>query len=204
MKTLRLPFFLLLCLGVLAWTGCGNDDEDLPVINQVETLNYDGPNVTAPLTSASVLAAYFPPNQVAPFRGRTLEAVEFVLAELPPETRVVVYEEGDTQTEPGAVLYESPVLNGRIQNAVGLGNFLTHRLSTPIELGDRGVWLGISTGIQPNSSITLQTVGCDAEGNGVEDGDWMLLDGQWISFFAFTGETVAINWNIRGVLSPAQ
>ena len=130
--------------------------------------------------------------------------MNFVLASLPPETRVIVYDEGDTQTAPGNVLYESPNLNGRINNSFGLGNFITHRLSTPVELGDRGVWIGISTGIEPFAVDRLQTVGCDAEGNGVENGDWLLVDNNWISFFDLTGEQSAVNWNIRGVISPEQ
>ena len=193
MKTLRLPFYLLLCLGILAWTGCGDDEDDLVI----ETLNYDGNNVTAPLSRASVFAAYFPPDQVAPFQGRNLESVNFFLANLPPETRVIIYEEGDTQTTPGDVLYESANLNGRINF---VGDFYSHRLPTPIELGDRGIWIGVSTGFNEFTTELSQTVGCDAEGNGVENGDWMLIDGSWISFFDFTGQTTAVNWNIRGVI----
>ena len=194
MKTLRLPFLFLLCLGLLVWTGCGSDDED-PLI--IETLNYDGPNFTAPNLDANTFATFFPPSEIAPFADRELESVQFWLTDLPPTVRVVIFEAGDTDAAPSDnVIYERNIT----QRINAVNTWITDRI-TPFRLGDYpdGIWIAIETGITEGNRI--QSVGCDAGTNYNPNGDRIKIGDEWLNF-SDLGE--AINWNIRGVLAPVE
>ena len=193
MKALRLPFFFLLAIGLLAWSGCSDDDDDLII----ETLNYDGDNFTAPNLDANIFAAYFPPSELQNVTDRNLESVAFFLEAVPPEVEVIVYAAGATDREPGAELYRSPSLLNRV-NATG--EFITHRLRTPIDLSQQndGIWLAIQTDIAPGNRV--QSVGCDAGNNYNPNGDRIRIGNTWTSFNEVTGSE-QVNWNIRGILS---
>ncbi|OAV43388.1 hypothetical protein [Lewinella sp. 4G2] len=193
MKTLRLPFFLLLSLAVLSFTGC-DDDEDSIV---VETLNYDDRNDTAPSIDAGMFAAFFPADLVDDFAGRQLSEVEVFLADIPPSTKVFIYAEGDNEREPGGVLYESPDLTQRVNVA---GAFFEHRLTTPLTLGNQGIWIAIETGIERGNRQV--SVGCDAGLRFNPNGDRVRIGNEWTSLSELTGNAERINWNIRGVIAP--
>ncbi|NJC27611.1 hypothetical protein [Neolewinella antarctica] len=193
MKTLRLPFFFLLCISLLLFNGCGDDDDDELT---TERLNYDGVNDTAPILDAAVFAAYFPADQVRDFQGRELEAVEFFLATLPPSVRVVIYAAGPTDDAPGDEIYVSPILNQRINN---VQTFITHRLTSPLSLTSEGIWIGIETGIEEGAAS--QTVGCDNGANYNPNGDRIRIGDEWLSFSLRSGGQEQVNWNIRGVIA---
>ena len=183
---------LLLLSLVLCWTSCGNDDD----ATVTETLNYDGPNVTAPQLppGTNQFAAYFPGSETARFGGRNLERVSFYLSQLPEGVRVVVYDEGPDNRTPGAELYRSSELINRA--STGWNEHLL--LSTPVELTGDGLWLAIEVDLAQGSPIS---VGCDAGRNYNANGDLLLLsiNTQYASFGQINpGETV--NWNIRGVI----
>ena len=187
---LRLPLFLL--LSVLLWTGCGEDDD--PTVTA--TLNYDGPNVTAPQLppGTNQFAAYFPPSETSSFNGRLLERVSFYLTQLPEGVRVVVYGDGPDDRSPGPELYRSAELINRA--STGWNEHLL--LTDPVTVGGEGLWLVVEVDLAQGSPIS---VGCDAGRNYNSNGDLLLLsiNSQYASFGQINpGETV--NWNIRGVI----
>ncbi len=191
MKPAVLPL-LLLALPLFFGTGC---EKDTPTTTTV-TLNYDGPNASAPQLQAGLntYAAYFPPAEIAPYTGRTLDRVTFYLTQVPRLTRVVVYDEGPNDRTPGSELYRSPDLTARISNT----GWYEDRLIPGLALSGRGIWLAVEVELDANSPFA---VGCDAGRNYNTNGDLLRpgLSTQWASFNDLTGETV--NWNIRGILA---
>ncbi|MEM9525970.1 MAG: hypothetical protein AAGA31_05125 [Bacteroidota bacterium] len=192
MKTNSLPFLLLLCIGLLSWSACGDDDDIVQ-----DSLNYDGPNFTAPQNAAgfNTFAAYFPSSVTQPFIGRDLVSVRFWLQDIPLSTTVIIYDvdpNGDDR-QPGPILYSRDITQ-RI-NATG---WIDHNLTTPVELTGAGLWIGIETEIAQNLG---QAIGCDQGTNYNPNGDrFQDPSGAWTSFNEVTG-TERINWNIRGFLN---
>lgn len=188
MKLLQLPLFLL---ALLVWTGC--DDEEAAVI---ETLSYDGPNVSAPQLPPgdNSLLVYFPPSETGKYVGRRLEKVRFYMSEIPLATSVVVYDEGPDDRTPGTERYRRD-LTARI-NATG---WFEDRLASPIEITGDGLWLAIDVTIAEGSTFS---VGCDAGRTYDRNGDLLQLSTNpsvIAGFQDINGETVS--WNIRGVIS---
>jgi len=139
MKTSTLPLLLLLCIGLLGWSSCEDDD---PLV--ADTLNYDGDNFTAPFNDAGLhtFAAYFPPGETQAFSGRTLERVSFWMEQVPGATSVLILAEGPDDAAPGAVLYRSLDLSQRINNRGWQDHFLTD----PIILNaNEGIWIAVET-----------------------------------------------------------
>lgn len=193
MKTSALPFLLLLFIGLLGWSSCGNDDDLV-----ADTLNYDGPNVTAPFNDAGqhTFAAFFPESEVQQHIGKKLDRVSFYLWDIPTSTSVVIYAAGPSDQIPGDVLYRSPDLTARLRN----NSWIEHVLTTPIELTGEGIWIGVATDLPGNQ---FQAIGCDAGNNYTGNGDrYQIPTGfTWTDFDTFTGGEASINWNIRGFLS---
>jgi len=191
MKTNSFPFLLLLCIGLLSWSACGDDDDIVP-----DSLNYDGPNFTAPNVSSgfNTYAAFFPSSVTTSFVGRDLETVRFWMTDIPASTTVIVYDidPNGNDNQPGGIIYSSDI-TARV-NSTG---WVEHRLSTPVELTGAGLWIGIET----ERLSAGQAVGCDQGTNYNPNGDrFQTPDGTWTSFNQITG-TERINWNIRGFLS---
>ena len=193
MKYASLSLALFLALGLFMFTGCGDDDAAVTA----DTLNYDGPNVTAPQNGAGLntFAAFFTTDQTQPFAGRRLERVRFWLTRIPLATSVVVYAEGNTDRSPGAELYRVN-LTQRIRNT----GWNEHVLTTPVDVeADRGLWLAVEVDIENNGD---QAIGCDSGASYSPNGDRLLpsTGGVWTSFNEITGSET-VNWNIRGVLA---
>ncbi len=189
MKIALLPL-LLLALTLFTGTGCEKDDAPATT-----TLNYDGPNASAPQLQGgqNTYAAYFPPAEIAPYVGRTLDRVTFYLTQVPQATRVVIYDEGPDDRTPGAELYRKDI-TARITTT----EWIEDRLIPGIELTGRGIWLAVEVELPADSPFA---VGCDAGRTYNRNGDLLRLGlaTQWASFNDLVGETV--NWNIRGILA---
>jgi hypothetical protein len=185
------PYSLfLLLLALLCWTGC--DDEDA---NTLTTLNYDGPNFTAPQLQAgkTTFAAYFPPGRTEVYDGRDLERVSFYVSAIPQSTRVVIYEEGADDFNPGDIVYQRDI-SARV-NQTG---WYEDRLPTPIPITGQGLWLTVEVEVGSDNPFAL---GCDAGNNYNSNGD-LIRAGNTLEFTNYrnlTPETV--NWNIRGIIS---
>jgi len=195
MKTASLPFLLLLCIGLLGWSSCEDDDNEVVA----ESLNYDGDNFTAPFVDAGqhVFAAYFPPGRTQQFSGRSLERVSFWIQDVPGATSVVIFAEGADDDAPGAELYRSLDLSQRIRNRGWQDHFLT----TPLTLeADQGIWIAVESDIP---SDRFQAIGCDQGLNFNPNGDrFRIPQGPtWTNFEDFTDGEATINWNIRGFLA---
>ena len=198
MKAFNLPFLLFLSIGLLTWSGCTDDDVD-DLINEV-TLNYDSAPDSAPFIDANMYAVWFPNSEVSPFADRDLETVRFQLEDFPPTVIVRVFEAELVNDEPTITneIYEQNIT----QRVNAVGTFIEHRLTTPVDLSNRpnGIWIGIETGIAPGNRI--QSIACDAPGNGNINGQWVRIGDSWGRFTDLGGEDV--DWNIRGILSPAE
>lgn len=189
MKTSSLPFLLLLCIGLLSWSSCGDDDDLV-----IDTLNYDGPNFTAPTNGEgfTTFAARFPGAETQAFTGRKLERISFYLEQVPISTVVLVYDIGTDDREPGDLLY-SIDLTQRIRNT----GWVEHVLTTPVDITGDGLWLAVETELEAGD----QAIGCDQGTNYNPNGDRLQVpSGAWTSFNEITGSE-AINWNIRGIIS---
>ncbi len=195
MKTAYFPLLLLLCIGLLGFSGCDDDDEVL------ETLNYDGPNFTAPQNGAgvNVFAAYFPESEIQRqgVAGRSLERIDFWLQSVPLQTNVVVYGFSGNDAIPGTELYRID-LTQRINNA----GWVEHIIPGGLTIPDSGIWLAVETDL---AAVGAQSIGCDEGLNYNPNGDRMLTpsSGGWSSFNAITGSE-QVNWNIRGVITPQE
>lgn len=191
MKITYFPLLLLLCIGLIGFSGCDDDD------TVIETLNYDGSNFTAPQNGAGLnaFAAYFPESEIQSrgVAGRQLERIDFWLQAVPNQTNVVVYGFSGNDAIPGAELYRVD-LTQRINN----GGWIEHIIPGGITIPAEGIWLAVETDL---ANIGDQAIGCDEGLNFNPNGDRMLTptSGGWSSFNAITGSET-INWNIRGVL----
>ncbi|MEM9929231.1 MAG: hypothetical protein AAF840_05405 [Bacteroidota bacterium] len=194
MKTSSLTFLLLLCIGLLGWSACGDDDDLV-----LDSLNYDGPNFTAPQNGPGVntFAAFFPESEVQPFIGRELNRVSFWLERVPLATSVVVFAASIDDRTPGAELYRID-LTQRIRST----GWVEHNLTTPIELTGTGIWIAVETDVE---LVGDQAIGCDEGLNYNPNGDRFLPSGStvWTSFNEITSSE-RINWNIRGFLAPVE
>ncbi|MBB4080823.1 hypothetical protein GGR28_003462 [Lewinella aquimaris] len=189
MKPTVLPYFFLAFV-LFLWTGCKEDDATV-----LTTLNYDGPNVTAPQLppGKNLFAAYFPPAETQPYIGRTMDRITFYLTQIPEATSVVVFAEGPDDRTPGAELYRKN-LTARINTT----EWIEDRLIPGIEITGEGLWLAVEVELADGQPFS---VGCDAGRTYDPNGDLLLLSTatQWTGFRDLNGERV--NWNIRGVLA---
>jgi hypothetical protein len=160
----------------------------------IDTLNYDGPNFTAPQNGAgfTTFAARFPGAETQAFTGRTLERISFFLEQIPISTVVLVYDIGVDDRTPGDLLY-SIDLTQRIRNT----GWIEHVLTTPVDITGDGLWLAVEAELEAGD----QAIGCDQGLNYNPNGDRLQVpSGTWTSFNEITS-TETINWNIRGIIS---
>lgn len=198
MKTSFSLLFSLLLIGLLGFSSCGEDDDNNNGPD-LETLNYDGNNVTAPALErgSRTFAAYFPANEVQSLVGRKLARVDFWLQDIPDATSVVIYSVGDNDRAPGPQLYRID-LTQRINNTGWYEHLIP--AASQVEIPAEGLWLAVET-IAPTDRF--QSIGCDNGANFNPNGDRMLppTGGTWTSFSEVTSGGETINWNIRGVLA---
>ncbi|MGB3800508.1 MAG: hypothetical protein WA952_11900, partial [Lewinella sp.] len=190
---MKISTLFLLCslFGLFLWTGCGEDDDP----SVITTLNYDGPNDSAPQLppGTNIFGVYFPPSQTERYTGRNLESVRFYLRRIPEATTVMVAAEGPDERTPGDILYSRD-----LTQRINLTEWIDDRLPTPIEITGEGLWLMVQVDLAAGESFS---VGCDAGNNFSPNGNLLNLstENEWTTFQDITGETV--NWNIRGILS---
>ena len=186
MKSINILLFIALALSL----GC-KDDDGTVVVNQ---LSYTGPNQDAPLFDPGLheAAARFNSDYLQDFQGRSIESIEFYINERPDLCEVVIYSGGDL-SGPDNVLYEFDVSADIVSNA-----WNEHILPNPIEITGDHLWIAIAL----SSSAPKRMIGCDS-GPTIFNGDWLYteFDGDWVSFFNRTNQSVSVNWNIRAVLS---
>lgn len=183
--------FLFLMVSVLSM-GCRPDDSRDGTV----TLNYDGDNVTAPdLPGQRIFesAVRFPALQMANYIGDELIEIEFFIRDIPASCELFVY-----TSNGGGVPTNQVYTSGDILNSINAGTFNTHILSEPLILDAEDLWIGVRY-FQNGSQ---RTVGCDAEGSRVTNGDWHYDStfGDWEAFRDRTSGAININWNIRGIV----
>jgi hypothetical protein len=196
MKTFNLPFLVLLAFALFTYSGC--EDDDGPGNTVADSLQYDGPNATAPFNGEgfNTFAVYFPPQETQPYVGRRLDQVSFFLEDIPTSTVVIIYAEGADDRTPGAERY-SIDLTTRIRNTGWYDHVITDGV---VEIrADEGIWLAVEVDTPANQ---FQAIGCDNGANYNSNGDRFLppTGNTWTSFNEITG-TEQINWNIRGFLA---
>ncbi|MEL6923253.1 MAG: hypothetical protein AAFO94_04330, partial [Bacteroidota bacterium] len=150
---------LLFCVSILGFMACEKENTNSSELE----LHHDGPNQSAPFFEPGmhIAAARFNANDVLPYEGKNLEAVEFYFLALPDKAEVQIYGVG-TGTEPGALLYSADVTSAAQANA-----WTRHELTTPLQLDGDDIWIGIM--VENASRATI--MGCDP-GQADPNGDW--------------------------------
>lgn len=198
----RTPYALSLALlTALSLTACLEDDpvviDEPPVVvvddeedDLTDELHLDGPNVSAPTLAAGVhrFGARFSESVLLDYDGRELTGIRVVLGVEPEYLDLLVYEGGDAQP----LEFVAEIL---VDDPVASRDFVEYALAEPLVIdADRPLWLVAEVEL----AIAQQSIGCDAEGSGVTDGDWLWSGDAWRPFSERTGADV--NWNIRGVI----
>jgi len=160
------------------------------------TLRYDGDNVAAPNLPGQRIfesAVRFPSLQMANYIGDELIEIEFYINDIPASCELFVYT-SNGGTVPTNEVYSS----GDILDSVNARTFNTYVLSEPLVLDVEDLWIGVRYFQNGNQN----TMGCDAEGSRVPNGDWHYDStvNNWETFRDRTGGSININWNIRGVV----
>jgi len=189
LQTKSMKYFLLLfSLVALSFVGCQSDDDDNA------ELSWDGPNQDAPDLEAGthIAAARFPGSLLQEFSGRSLEAVDYFIQDLPNAAELIIYGE-DTPGQPGSILYQADIIVEMNSNS-----WNTHALTNPLGIGGEDIWISIRV----DHGSTFGSVGCDP-GPAESNGDWLysFSDGEWRTLWDRTNFVTDINWNIRGQLS---
>jgi len=152
-------------------------------------MHYDGDNDNAFGNTAADyewrVSARFPASVVAPYIGMELTSVDIYINDPGVAHKLQIYGMGSYNT-PGA----GDLLVEQSFDAVG-ASWNTITLDEPLILDGQNIWVGYWL----SSQMGLFTPGVDAEGLGVEDGDWMSTGPGW----GHLGATR--NWNIRANLT---
>lgn len=187
----KILFFAL--LASLSFMACNNDDDDPTPETPEDELRYDGPNQTGPVLEAGTYeaAVRFPASYLDAYEGRSIDAINFFLGDLPASCEVRVYEGTTADNEPQTQIYSFDVSAG-----VEAPSWNRLALNDPIPVAGEDLWLSIVL----THDAEQQSIGCDAGPNQV-NGDWLYNsnDGQWLPYTDRTPERV--NWNIRGELT---
>ncbi len=98
----------------------------------------------------------------------------------------------ETGGVPGDLLYTA-----NITSEASTDSWTRHRLSTPINVPDDGLWITVRI----EHPETFGSVGCD-EGSANSNGDLMFVESTntWTNLRSFTNGQTDVNWNIRGVV----
>ncbi len=173
-----------ICIITLFIIGCNDDDNSI-----LADLHYDSANDDAPTFDAGSYeaGAKFTPDVTADYVGKNLERVEFYLEETPDTCEVRIY--SGAGSSPDMLLYSADVTNGLSTNS-----WNSHNLTQSVTVTDN-FWICVVFKLDERKA----TVGCDA-GPANDNGDltYSSVDGQWFALRTRTGNSVNINWNIRG------
>jgi hypothetical protein len=191
---MKIRLLLLLAVSAILVSSCKKDD---PIPDREATLQYDGPNATAPQLEAGYheLAVYFPSSIMSQYKDWKLSEITWFGSGVDPNISsdscaVKIYDVGTTSNTPGALLYEADVSGSLIADQAA--QWREHLLPTPLTVSGEGIWISLAI----RQDTERQFIGCDA-GPNKANADWLYKesDGNWQSYIQRTSESV--NWNIR-------
>ncbi len=184
-------------LFVTAWlSGCDRQEVvSAPVVEPpLVQLNYDGPNVTAPLlpTGFYEAAIRLRSAQLAGLEGRQLVEVILFMQEIPTSATVRILE-GTSNSTPLNLISSQGVRSELIQDG-----WSRIQLTSPVTINEQDdLWVTLRF----EHTSEAQTLGCDA-GPADENGDFLFdgSDNQWQKLSLRSGGGININWNMRAVI----
>jgi len=182
------PLFLFV-LAISTFVAC-EDDEPIPP--DLSILRLDGENVTGPLRDAGThrFAVRFNESRLTDYDGLNLTGIRVFVGESPAALELSAHVGGETVP---AGLGEARVNAGA---SVPSGGFFDYSFDTPLQIdASQALWLVAEVELAGNQA----SIGCDANGQGVDGGDFIFSPGTgWGTFEEESGEN--INWNIRGLV----
>lgn len=173
-------------------------EADAETVQQV--LRYDGgfdSGIALSNSEEAIFAHYYPANVIQSLKGMFLSSVDVYFSEVPENTTVKVYGQGDDERHAGALLAE--------QKFEAVEGWNTVMLDNPVKLDGNDLWFGVELkGMDP----TAYYMGIDAISAAAGYGDLCNIGGNyWWSMSELgidhnfcirgnvTGErTAAINW----------
>jgi len=191
MKNLRLLFPLFLFVfSIAGFVAC--EEDDVPLEPGRAILQLDGDNASGPLRDGGThrFAVRFDENRLTNFDGRNLTGIRIFIGQAPQSMELSAHVGGTTS--PAGVGERRLGLTGTIQS----GGFFDYTFVDPLEIdASQTLWLVAEVELQGRQ----QSIGCDANGRGVDGGDFLFSPATgWGTFSEETGENV--NWNIRGLV----
>ncbi len=182
------PVFLL-ALAAVTFVACEEDD---PIPDDLTVLRLDGDNASGPIRAAGThrFAVRFDESRLTEFDGKNLTGVRLFVGRAPLSLEISAHEGGDII--PGGTGERRIVAGGVIQD----GGFFDYTFIDPLPIdASQALWLVAEVELAEDQ----QSIGCDANGSGVDGGDFIFSSATgWTTFENETGENV--NWNIRGLV----
>ncbi len=187
-------FFLCLIMASTFILSCENrnlnpgPEVEAPLV----ALNYDQDNRDAPAFDGSTYegAVLFPEDVISAFEGDDLVSIQYFIQDKPESLNLRIYRNSDSGS-PEELIYSAALTSSTTANA-----WNEHQLTSPIRIGREDLWIAIEF----FHLERLQVLGCDL-GPAEENGDWILIDGEWRVLSQIAPDT-DINWNIRAVINP--
>ncbi|MFK8056031.1 MAG: hypothetical protein AB8F78_07935 [Saprospiraceae bacterium] len=186
---LRLLPLLLFVFAISTFVAC---EEDEPIGNDLSILRLDGDNASGPVRAAGThrFAVRFSESRLAEYDGLNLTGVRIFVGQSPFRLEISAHEGGEIL--PGGTGERRLVASGVVPD----GGFFDYTFDSPLSIdASQSLWLVAEVELAEDQ----QSIGCDANGSGVDGGDWLFSPGTgWGTFLDETGESV--NWNIRGII----
>lgn len=184
------PLFLFV-LAISTFVACEDDDLIVEPAG-LTVLQLDGANVSAPLRPEGMnrFGVRFSESRLTDFDGDNLVGVRLFLDRAPQTLEITVHEGGDL----------APAGDGErriaARGTLSTGSFVDYEFIDPLPIdANQPLWLVAEVELAEDQ----QSVGCDAEGTGVDGGDFIFAPNTgWVTFESLTG--VSVNWNIRGLV----
>lgn len=191
MKNFRLLFPLFLfVVSITGFVACEEDDAPLEPGRAI--LQLDGDNVSGPLRDGGThrFAVRFDENRLTNFDGRNLTGIRVFIGQAPQGLELSAHVGGTSI--PAGTGERRLGITGTIQS----GGFFDYTFPDPLVIdASQPLWLVAEVELEGRQA----SIGCDANGNGVDGGDVLFSPGVgWTTFSDETGENV--NWNIRGLV----
>ncbi|HQI42441.1 MAG TPA: hypothetical protein PK665_15205, partial [Ignavibacteriaceae bacterium] len=161
---------------------------NIPVLRWDNGINYNSIGLVSGGTFE--VSARFPASVTGNLAGKTLEAVEFYINDMPTSCIIKIYDQG-TPTSPGTLLRSMDVTSQIVDND---WNYIN--LATPYTLTSNDIWIGYEVTHDSGAHVC----GVDP-GPALPNGDWIKTSGGWAKLSVMV-PTLNYNWNIAGVLSP--